>query len=492
MEYQVQGEPGTVPAYPHHAPYGVQYTQHQGSMISENSHMTPNQGHPPLNSQHNSTNAPVNPCSQHRSLNSIQNQPQVAQKAYAVAVPQSSPLPHASNGYSANPGRPQPPLATPSQSSLNARNGHASQAAQQQARAEPPIDYQLLLMSIAEEYFAAAYGYGSMAAIVQREANMQEYYKLLATGLGCLEALLNHFKMLPETEAIVRLRYATILYEETENTMEAEEALSKGVSLCDRHRFFDLKYNMQHLLSRMLFKQNPRASLKFLDGVIKDVEAYQHIAWVYAFRFLKVSLHLELSTHQDTLSALGQLRQIINMSNEYGDKSILGVGTILEALTCLRRSSDVDSIEEAQRALASVRSLQLDPKIGKLHQLAVLASIVDLCCHLEHCDPGQAIAKMQIMQTALRDIHESKSWYADGSFAIPISNARMPHCNSSSGVVRKEQDGSLALMFDWMSKDDIYNLGYLLSGIALTHRNTQDGQKSEHMLEEGIKRMQCT
>lgn len=35
--------------------------------------------------------------------------------------------------------------------------------------------------------------------------------------------------MKPHVEASVRLRYATVLYEETENTMEAEEALSKGV-----------------------------------------------------------------------------------------------------------------------------------------------------------------------------------------------------------------------------------------------------------------------
>ena len=32
-------------------------------------------------------------------------------------------------------------------------------------------------------------------------------------------------------EAAVRLRYAAVLYEETENYMEAEEALSKGVWL---------------------------------------------------------------------------------------------------------------------------------------------------------------------------------------------------------------------------------------------------------------------
>lgn len=39
------------------------------------------------------------------------------------------------------------------------------------------------------------------------------------------------------------------------------------------HKFFDTKYNMQYVLSRVLFKQNPRASLKYLDGIIEDVEA---------------------------------------------------------------------------------------------------------------------------------------------------------------------------------------------------------------------------
>lgn len=36
----------------------------------------------------------------------------------------------------------------------------------------------------------------------------------------------------------------------------------------------DLKYSMQHLLARMLHKINPKASLKAVDGMIQDVEAY--------------------------------------------------------------------------------------------------------------------------------------------------------------------------------------------------------------------------
>ncbi len=40
-----------------------------------------------------------------------------------------------------------------------------------------------------------------------------------------------------------------------------------------KHRLLDLKYSMQHLLVRVLYNTKPKASLKSLDGIIKDVEA---------------------------------------------------------------------------------------------------------------------------------------------------------------------------------------------------------------------------
>lgn len=40
-----------------------------------------------------------------------------------------------------------------------------------------------------------------------------------------------------------------------------------------KHRLLDLKYSMQHLLVRVLYSTKPKASLKSLDGIIKDVEA---------------------------------------------------------------------------------------------------------------------------------------------------------------------------------------------------------------------------
>ena len=359
---------------------------------------------------------------------------------------------------------------------------------QDQTPAAPPLDYQLLLLSMAEEYFAAAYGRGSIADIIHRETEMQEYYKLIATGLGCLEALLKHYKLAPEREANVRLRYATVLHEETESTMEAEEALSKGISICDRHRFFDQKYNMQHLLARVMFQKNSKAAFKFLDRAMADAQAYQHVAWIYAFRFLRVSLHLELNSHQDLTAALTQLRSILQTAREHGDKAILATATTMEALVCLRDSGELEGFEQAQRAMASVRSLQLDPAIGNIPQLAALTSFADISCHLQKFDPTLALSSMQNMQNALANILNGPSWDENGSFAIPISNRNMLHSRNEGGVIKRKDDGSLVLMFSWMPNDDIYNIGFLLSGIAMAHKNTTDNQKSEKMFSEGIQR----
>lgn len=56
--------------------------------------------------------------------------------------------------------------------------------------AKPSIDYQILLLALADEYLNAAQSTGTMVALQRREMDLEEYYKLVATGLGCLEAVL--------------------------------------------------------------------------------------------------------------------------------------------------------------------------------------------------------------------------------------------------------------------------------------------------------------
>lgn len=352
---------------------------------------------------------------------------------------------------------------------------------------QPSVDYPLLLLSLAEDYLAAARGQAYSRASKDRSNNMRQHCKLLATGLACLETVLKKFKVQPQMEANVRLRYASVLYDETENMLEAEQCLSGGIKLCDRYRFFDLKYNMEHLLAQVLFKGSPRAAMKFLDGVIKDAEAYQHTAWIYALRFLKIFLLLQLSSHQDILSSHSQLKNISTLADRTGDKAILAIVSTLEALVHLRQSSSAESIEQAQRAIALARSLQHDRVVGHISQLALLIDIADLSCSLQQFDPTQAVPKMQAMQALLESPRDD--WNDDGTFSLPVLSqdaSRAPHGN---GIVRKDPIGSLSVKFSWAPWTDLYILGYLLSSMSLAHRNTTDGLRSEQMLKEGLRNL---
>ena len=92
----------------------------------------------------------------------------------------------------------------------------------------------MLLVSLAEEYFQAAHEIAPAAAFSMTVTDIEAYEGLVATGLGCLDTALKRVRLPPRLEANVRLRYAGVLFEETENSMEAETALSKGIALCER------------------------------------------------------------------------------------------------------------------------------------------------------------------------------------------------------------------------------------------------------------------
>lgn len=134
-------------------------------------------------------------------------------------------------------------------------------------------DQSMLLLALAEEYFEAAHTIAPSISFSMTPENVDTYEHLIATGLGCLDSVLKHTKLAPRLEATVRLRYASVLYEETDNDMEAETTLSKGIGLCERNHYFDLKYAMQYLLAQLLAKKNPKAAMKSLDGHISEAEA---------------------------------------------------------------------------------------------------------------------------------------------------------------------------------------------------------------------------
>ena len=333
-----------------------------------------------------------------------------------------------------------------------------------------------------------AYGTkGSEGKVEDRDS----FCKLISTGLGCLEISMKERKssLQPSVEAAMRFRYSSILYQETENYSEAEETLSKGISLCERYRLNDLKYNMQHLLTRVTYATNRRAAPRYLDGVIKDVEAVQHVPWIYAMRFLRVSLALKMSQTQEALTAISQLKVIASLANSRGDHAISVMASSLEALVHMNRAINLDGIEQAQRALALARSSQFDPQSQKIPQLSVIQLFIDLCCSIHQGDSKQAAVKLVAMQTFMDERPTDEGWSENGFFSVPIgeSSARtLQNASDSKGIVLLDGQGRVSLQVQWLSRAEIYTLGYTLCSSALISKNAQDGQRAEKFIQEAV------
>jgi hypothetical protein len=177
---------------------GLHYTQHAPHPPPSTLQSTPQQRPVPVTSRLEAmVEIPVQPPRY------PQNPPQQPQQRSSHAAPMTSSsfLPHLSTPVTK---RSAPPTA-------------------------PPVDYQQLLLLLAEDYINAAHGMGSLVAFYRRTEDLKQYYTLMATGLSCIEASLTQFRLAPQAEASLVLQYCNIVFHETENYDEVDKWLSKAV-----------------------------------------------------------------------------------------------------------------------------------------------------------------------------------------------------------------------------------------------------------------------
>ena len=340
------------------------------------------------------------------------------------------------------------------------------------------LDYGLLLLTLADEYLESARSVATSSP---------EYFKLVATALGCLESVLNNFRLQPLKEAHISLRYAQILFDETENNDDIENILTKSIELCERNRFIDLKYTMQALLAQALYRSRPKAAVKDLQSMIEDAEAYRHVAWEYNFRFLAASLSLSSSpSGHDFHNATSQLEKICTVANNNGDYAVYALGSVMQALVALQGSNS-DSIAVAQRTLANARQLQLNPDITEQAQIRILMEFIDLDCSLLEGSLPPIEQKMKSMQETLYDRMEASTWHDDGTICLPVSRRSLHGVALQEGGTIIEHNGNAYLPFRWLPKATVEAIGFLLSATSVSHKNASDGGKAEKYLNEGLK-----
>ncbi|KAK4550510.1 hypothetical protein LTR36_000089 [Oleoguttula mirabilis] len=354
----------------------------------------------------------------------------------------------------------------------------------------PPasVDYQAVLLALADEYVTAAYEMSASLASADSTGEQHEHYHgLMSFAMSCLESVLKNYRQLdPRKEARIRLRLATLLHDETENITEAEEILSKGIALCERNRLPEFKYAMYHLQVRVMSRTSPKAAMKAIDKLVAEVEALGLAHWMYALRFLRVSLSAQTGSHLDAAAVLKHLGIISSTAEELKHTAVHIVAATIEAMMHLRTGGS-DAIELAQRALAAARTHQLSQEMERMPQIRALLDCLDVTCAILQYSPDQIGAKIQQMQAHMDAATRDAGWRKDGSFLVPLGIAASDDIAiSTGGVMLSSKDGEAVLAFSWLTNSQLYALGYLLSGVASMHKDSGD-HKATAFLGEGRK-----
>ena len=219
-----------------------------------------------------------------------------------------------------------------------------------------------------------------------------------------------------------------------------------------------------------------------------DDPRYQYVVWIYTFRFLRVSLSLRTSGPKDTL--ITHLKAIVDLATRRGDYTVSALASINEAIIHLHRSSSAESIEQAQRAIATARSSQLNPSSHDIPQLIALINFADIACTLQKNDSIEGMQKMKTMQEFLDQHFKDKRWGEDGMCNVPVGKETaksLQGSGSASGVIRYDGHENLCLVLSWLPRGAVYSIGYILSGSIIAHRNAFDGKKSEQYLEQALR-----
>lgn len=341
---------------------------------------------------------------------------------------------------------------------------------------EPEPEYPSLLCVLADDYLEIAR---------KLPALTEDYYTLIATALGCLESVLNNFKLPPLREAQVSLRYAQVVYQETENHDEAETILTKSIELCERHKFVDLKYEMQLLLSKVLYESKPKAALRDIQRMIDDIEAYRHVAWLYVFRFQHAMFSLASSAPGEVHSATVQLEKITNLARQNSDSAVLAFAAILEALFHLSSSSH-EAITSTRSALAKARALQLNPDVESSPQMTILMEFIDFACSVQESNIAQTESKRKAMHDVLYQSIAHANWRDDGSIYIPVAKRAIANIQLQANGHVIERNGKYFIPFSWLGKEEIEALGFLFSADSVAYKNGADGGKAEKFAETGL------
>lgn len=337
--------------------------------------------------------------------------------------------------------------------------------------------YPSLLLTLADEYIEAA---------KKLKERSEDYHQLVAIALGCIDVALRNFKLSPLREAQVSLKYAQLLYDETDNLNHAEFILTKSIELCDRMKFVDLKYAMQLLLAKVLYRSKPRVAIRDVQNMLADIETYRHVAWEYPFRFQAVFFAIENGDHSGSHGAFHQLEQLQHTAKQNSDHAIYAFAAVFESLLHLKTSLP-DRITNSERAYAKAREVQLNPDVENHPQISVLLEFIDIMWTINTVQDEVLEKKRKSLSTTLYKHLDEKTWKEDGSIWLPINPRSLKGLETQPDGLIHEQNGRYFMTLGWIDRLEVEAIGFLINGVCIAPQNHYLRSRAEKYMTEGYK-----
>lgn len=150
------------------------------------------------------------------------------------------------------------------------------------------------------------------------------------------------------------------------------------------------------------------------------------------------------------------------------------LSNLMEAMASLHLGPE--GVETAQRALGRANSMQLETPLCA--EIEFLRHTVELVCSLMLGRPNAELeTKLKGLQVMLSARENWENWSPVGDFEVAVHPPRQGKA--------KEY-----LRFRWFARDDIFIIGYFLSGMARFQANAQEGHKAEKFLKEALRRLE--
>ncbi|KAK2072549.1 hypothetical protein P8C59_006896 [Phyllachora maydis] len=263
--------------------------------------------------------------------------------------------------------------------------------------------------------------------------------------------------------------------------MEAETALTEGISVCAKHRLLDLVYCMQFLLMKVLFQRNPKAALKSIDTHIANCTTFKHAHWVYAFRFLKASFYLQSGVANDH-HALENLRKIASIAEERGDLAIYVMSHLLEGLAHLTTMKD-DAVSRIHTCLAAAGKLQLQQST-QLPQIELMRTFLDFACSMHKKSYSVSLKKLSVLQEMMAKM-DSSHWGSNDELLLPVkkqANASHTISDDTRDIIRQGQADDV-LVIPVLRRQEYRAI--VTTFISIVQLSTQRDAKTKSLIDHG-------